>query len=234
MIWPRSLIFLVVMAVTVVLYTPIALLAYPLPPLLRSRIISGWARFMIVWLKLTCGLSHRVTGLENLPDKPGVLLCKHQSAWETIVLQTIFPPQAWVLKRELLYVPFFGWALAASGPIAINRSTRMRALDQLVKQGIAKLKEGRWVMIFPEGTRIPPGQMGKFNPGGAMLAVKAGVTVVPVAHNAGKYWRRREFLKHPGIIEVHVGPAISTEGRKVRDVNKEARDWMAGVMQDID
>ncbi len=234
MIWIRSALFLVGMALAVVVYWPVTMLAWPLPPKLRSTIISGWARFVLWWLKATCGLSHRVSGLERLPETPGVLLCKHQSAWETISLQTIFPPQAWVLKRELLWVPLFGWALAASNPIAINRGAAVRALEQLLREGASRLAEGRWVMIFPEGTRTPPRQMGKFNPGGAILAVREGVPVVPVAHNAGTYWRRREFIKRPGVIEVRVGPPIETAGRKAREVNEEARRWIEETMRELE
>jgi 1-acyl-sn-glycerol-3-phosphate acyltransferase len=234
MIWLRSLVFFIGMSVSVVIYWPITMLAWPLPALLRSRIISGWAHFLVFWLHLVCGLKHRVVGMENLPATPGVLLCKHQSAWETIVLQTIFPPQAWVLKKELLRIPFFGWALAASVPIAINRRTRVKALDQLVKQGNDRLAEGRWVVVFPEGTRMPPGEMGKFNPGGAMLAVQAGANVTPVAHNAGSYWKRRGFLKHPGTITLVIGPSIETEGRKARDINDAARTWIEQTMADIE
>lgn len=234
MIHLRSALFFAGMCVSVLLYWPVAVLAWPLPPLTRSRVIGMWAHFVVWWLKVTCGLSHRVSGLENLPERPAVLLCKHQSAWETIACQTIFPPQAWVLKRELLWLPFFGWGLAASGPIAIDRSARIKALDQLLRQGVERLAEGRYVVIFPEGTRRAPGEMGKFNPGGAMLAVKAGVPVVPVAHNAGSYWRRREFLKHPGVIEVRVGPAIDTAGRRPREVNEAARAWITSAMAEIE
>lgn len=222
------------MCLSVLLFWPVAVLSWPLAPKTRSRVIGGWAHFVVWWLKATCGLSHRVRGLENLPESPCVLLCKHESAWETIAVQAIFPPQAWVLKRELLWIPFFGWGLAASRPIAIDRKAAMKALDQLIRQGRERLAEGRYVIIFPEGTRMPPGELGKFNPGGAMLAVKAEVPVVPVAHNAGRFWRRREFLKHPGVIEVRVGPPILTAGRKVRDVNDEAREWIAREMENIE
>ena len=234
MIQLRSALFFAGMCAAVLLYWPVAVLAWPLPAATRSRVIGLWADFVLWWLKTTCGLGHRVRGLENLPDQPCVALCKHQSAWETIAMQTILPSQAWALKRELLWMPFFGWALAASRPIAINRSEPRKALDQLIRQGRERLAEGRWVVIFPEGTRMPPGTMGKFNPGGAMLAVKAGVPVVPVAHNAGSFWRRREFLKHPGTIDVRIGPAIQTRGRGVREVNAEAASWIESAMTELE
>lgn len=172
--------------------------------------------------------------MENLPNVPTVILAKHQSAWETIAFQAIFPPHAWVLKRELLWIPFFGWALAATLPIAINRSTPLKALDQVVKQGHKRLKQGRWIVVFPEGTRMPPGVMGKFNRGGAMLGAKSGVPVLPVAHNAGHYWPKKGFLKKPGTIKVVVGPAIDTTNRRAKDINQQALEWMKQTMQRID
>lgn len=226
MIYLRSALFFAGMCAAVVVYWPVVLLAWPLPPLPRSRVVGVWAHVVIWWLKVTCGLSHRVEGLEHLPGRPSVLLVKHESAWETIATQTIFPPQAWVLKRELLRIPLFGWALAASGPIAIDRSAARKALEQLVRQGAERLREGRLVVIFPEGTRTAPGVVGKFNPGGAMLAVRAGVPVVPVVHDAGRFWRRREFCKRPGVIRVRVGPPIDTTGLDVREVNARAAEWI--------
>ena len=146
------------------------------------------------------------------------------------MFQVIFPPQIWALKREALWLPFFGWGLAATSPIAIDRSTPVKALERLLKQGREKIQEGRWVVIFPEGTRMPPGEQGAFHPGGAMLAVKAGVDVLPVAHDAGSYWAKRGFLKKPGVIKVRIGPPIKTEGKKARAVNDEAREWIADTM----
>ena len=210
--WFRSTLFFLGQMVSTLVWTPVSILAFPLPAVARSRIIAGWAYFIIWWLRICCGVHHRVSGLENLPDRPAVILSKHQSAWETIAFQTLFPAQAWVLKRELMWIPIFGWGLAASQPIAIDRRAGIRALGQIVTQGLARLAEGRWVVVFPEGTRMAPGQRGRYNPGGAMLAVKAGVPVVPVAHTAGEHWPRRGFLKTPGIIEVRIGPAIDSAG----------------------
>lgn len=230
MIWVRSAIFFAGMAVSAILFCPVALLSWPVPPVSRMRIIGLWARFICWWLAVTCGLRHQVEGLEHLPAAPGVILSKHQSAWETIMFQVIFPPQIWALKREALWLPFFGWGLAATSPIAIDRSTPVRALDRLLRQGREKLAEGRWVVIFPEGTRMAPGEQGAFHPGGAMLAVKAGVDVLPVAHDAGRYWARRGFVKKPGLIQVRIGSPIKTEAKKARAVNDEARDWIEGTM----
>ena len=230
----RSLLFLLGQIVSIVLYTPVALAAYPLEPITRSKIISHWARFVIWWLKLTCGLSHSVEGLENIPDQPCVILSKHQSAWETIAFQLIFPAQAWVLKRELLRIPFFGWGLAMTQPIAIDRSEGLKALDSVVRQGQDRLRQGRFVVVFPEGTRMSPGEKGRYNPGGAMLAVKANVGVLPVAHNAGKFWPRQGFMKRPGVIKVKIGPMIQVSEKRAKQVNREAEQWIEDAVLEID
>ncbi|MGA8261922.1 MAG: lysophospholipid acyltransferase family protein [Arenicellales bacterium] len=232
--WVRSLVFFIGMLVTAVVYTPFALAVSPLPPITRSRLIGGWAKMIVAWLRLTCGLTHRVVGLEHLPDRPCVILSKHQSAWETIAYQEIFPAQAWVLKRELLWVPFFGWGLAATRPIAIDRSAGVRALDDVVKQGMDRLAGGRYVVVFPEGTRMAPGERGRYNPGGAMLAKKAGVPVVPVAHNSGSFWSRRGFLKKPGVIEVRVGPPIEVAEKRPKQINAEAEAWIEAQMPELE
>lgn len=229
----RSLIFFSGMILAAVVYWPFCVAAVVLPPLVRSRVIGVWAHFIVFWLWLTCGLRHQVEGLEKLPDGPAVIFSKHQSAWETITFQTIFPPQAWVLKRSLLYIPFFGWGLAASKPIAIDRTTQRRALMQVVEQGVEKIKEGRWVVIFPEGTRIEPGEHGKFNASASLLATRAGVPVVPVAHNSGDFWRRREFSKRSGTIRVKVGEPIYPDNQKPREINDQAENWIRAVMPEI-
>jgi 1-acyl-sn-glycerol-3-phosphate acyltransferase len=232
-IWIRSALFFAGMVVSAVLYSPVALAVWPIPIMTRMRIIGLWARFISSWLALTCNLRYEVKGLENLPLKAGVIMSKHQSAWETIVFQVIFPPQTWALKREALWLPFFGWGLAATSPIAINRATRVQALEQLIYQGKKKITQGRWVIIFPEGTRMPPGKRGPYYPGGAMLAVKAGVPVVPVAHNAGVFWGRRSFLKKPGVITVVIGAPIPTAGCKPRAVNQAAETWIEQRMTEL-
>lgn len=232
--WLRSLLFFVGMLVTAIVYTPVAMLVSPLPPVPRSRLIGYWAKLIVAWLRLTCGLRHRVSGLDNLPPTPCVILSKHQSAWETIAYQDIFPPQAWVLKRELLWIPFFGWGLAATKPVAIDRAGGVRALDDVIKQGLDRLAGGRYVVVFPEGTRMAPGQRGRYNPGGAMLAHKAGVPVVPVAHNSGSYWSKRGFLKRAGVIEVRVGPPIPVDGKRPKQINAEAEAWIESQMPELE
>jgi 1-acyl-sn-glycerol-3-phosphate acyltransferase len=160
-----------------------------------------------------------------------VVLSKHQSAWETIALQVIFPPLCYVLKRELLRVPFFGWALGMIPGIAIDRSAGKDALTQVVEQGRERLKEGLWVVVFPEGTRVAPGATRRYKPGGAILAKRAGVPVVPVAHNAGEFWRRNAFIKRAGEIVVSIGPVIEVKGVKANDVSEQAEAWIEGEMR---
>jgi len=229
----RSLVYLIGQIISVLVVSPIALLCLVLPSLLRARIISSWARFNIWSLKHLCGITYHVTGTENIPDRPAVLISNHQSAWETLCYQLIFPPQSYILKWSLLWIPFFGWGLAANRPVAINRSKKGRALDQLIKQGTVRLNEGRWLVIFPEGTRMPPGSPGKFQAGGAMVASRTGAPVVPVAHNAGVFWPKKSFLKHPGTIEVVIGKTIETTNKKPREINTEVETWINQTLQTL-
>jgi 1-acyl-sn-glycerol-3-phosphate acyltransferase len=181
MIFLRSSIFLLLKALMTVPFSLITLMTFPLPAMIRYRVISQWS-WIVNWLaRVTVGITYRVEGLENLPSEPVVILSKHQSAWETIVFQQIFPPLSFVLKKNLLYIPFFGWGLALFSPIAIDRGAGREALKQIETQGKQRLKDGFWVLIFPEGTRMPPGESGNFQVGGAWLAGKAGVPVLPVA-----------------------------------------------------
>jgi 1-acyl-sn-glycerol-3-phosphate acyltransferase len=230
MIRLRSLIFNLGMWLTIPPSALLAILLIPFPAVTRSRIVGGWAYFVMWWLKLTCGLQYRVIGRENIPNHPCVVLAKHQSAWETIAFQTIFPPQIWVLKRELLWLPFFGWALAALSAIAIDRSAGREALKQLVSQGKNRLQRGLWVVIFPEGTRISPGERGKYHIGGAWLATHTNATVVPVAHNAGEFWRKNSLLKRPGTITVSIGAPIDATGMKTEQLNRQVEEWIEAEM----
>ena len=229
----RALVFFALCLLVLMVYWPISIAAIPLPAVQRSRVIGGFAHAVIYLLRVVCGLKHKVEGTENLPPAPSVIFSKHQSAWETFAFQTIFPPQAWVLKRSLLWIPFFGWGLAATRPIAIDRSSARKALLQVVKQGCDVLNEGRWVVLFPEGTRIAPGEFGRFNASGALLASKADVPLIPVAHNAGDYWKRREFIKHPGTIQVRIGKPISPSGMKPREMSNQAEAWIRETMPQI-
>lgn len=232
-VWLRSILYALGLVIATPVFSVLALLAFPFPPLARSRIISGWARVMLWWAKLTCGLDYRVIGAENIPSRPSVILAKHQSAWETMAFQCIFPPVVWVLKRELLRIPFFGWGLAMTSPIAIDRSAGKEALKQVAEQGKARLARGFWVVVFPEGTRVKPGVKGKYNIGGAFLAAHSGAPVVPVAHNAGEFWGKNAFLKYPGTITVSIGQPIPTEGIKAGALNGLIEEWVEQEMQRI-
>jgi 1-acyl-sn-glycerol-3-phosphate acyltransferase len=174
-----------------------------------------------------------VRGTENIPDTAGIVFSKHQSMWETIALQSIFPHQVWVAKQELKWLPFFGWGLWLMKTIFIKRGTGRAAVQQLVSQGKQRLDEGIWVVIFPEGTRVPPGTRGRYRIGGAVLAEKTGYPIVPLAHNSGEYWPRRSFIKHPGTIQVRVGAPISTRGKTAQQLLDEASGWIEARMDEI-
>lgn len=226
----RSLLFFIGQAITAPVFTLIALLAMPLNPILRNDLISGWARSMLWWLKVTCNIRHEITGLENITDSPTIVLSKHQSAWETLAFQAIFPTQVYVLKRELLWIPIFGWGLAMSSPIAIDRSAGREALKKLVAKGKARLDQGFWVVIFPEGTRIAPGDRSKYHIGGAWLATHTKTPVLPVAHNAGAYWAKNTFIKKPGVIKMHIGKEIQTTDLKADALNQQVESWIEAEM----
>ena len=231
MVFLRSLIFLLLQILITPLFTLIALLSFPFHPITRYRLISGWALTMLWLLRVLCGIRMEVRGAENIPQQPCIVLCKHQSAWETIALQKVFPPQVWVLKRELLWLPFFGWGLAMTSPIAIKRSSGKEAIKQLLKQGKERLKLGFCVVIFPEGTRIPYGQRGKYKIGGALLSAHCGAPVVPVAHNAGKLWGRNAFIKCPGVITMSIGAPIDPAGLKAEEINQRVEEWIEAEVE---
>ncbi len=226
----RSILFNLGMLVITPIFSVLAILLFPLPAVLHSRIISSWAYLAMFWLRVTCGLSFRVIGKENIPNHACIVLAKHQSAWETIAFQVIFPPQIWVMKRSLLLIPFLGWAFAALKAIAIDRAAGREALKQMVEQGKDRLSRGLWVVIFPEGTRIEPGKKGKYHIGGAWLATHTQATVVPVAHNAGEFWRKNAFTKTPGVITVSIGKPINSTGMKPDALNQMVEDWIEGEM----
>ena len=230
MVFIRSLLLLLIQILITPVFTLFALLSFPLHPITRYRIISGWALTVMWLLRVLCGMRLEVRGAQNIPTEPAIVMCKHQSAWETIALQKVFPPQVWVLKRELLWIPFFGWGLAMTSPVAIQRSSGKKAVMQLMRQGKQRLDTGFCVVIFPEGTRIPYGQRGKYKMGGALLAVSSGVPVVPVAHNAGKLWGRNSFLKYPGVITMSIGAPIDPTGLKAEEINRRVEDWIETEM----
>lgn len=229
----KSLIFHFGMWLFTIPFTISILFCIPFSPQTRYQYISLWAKSILQWLKFTCGTIYEVIGMENIPKQPVIILSKHQSAWETIAFQKIFPPQVWVLKRELLWVPFFGWGLAMTSPIAIDRSAGKKSLEQMLTQGIDRLKKGFFIVIFPEGTRMKPGEIGKYHIGGAWLASKSAVSIIPVAHNAGKFWPKNSFIKNPGVIKVSIGKLISSENKTVDELNLQVKNWIENEMKAI-
>ena len=230
MIYLRSLLFSIGMGLATVVFALLGLLTFPMPYIWRYRFIIQWSAFNLWWLKICCGISYQVEGLENIPQSPAIVMSKHQSTWETLAFSKIFPPQAWVLKRELFWVPFFGWGLALLQPIAINRGSGRKAMASIVTQGRERLDKGRYVIVFPEGTRMAPGARGRYGIGGAVLAESSGYPILPVAHNAGEFWPRRSFVKYPGIIRVVIGPAILPQGKKAEALKQSAEEWIENTM----
>jgi 1-acyl-sn-glycerol-3-phosphate acyltransferase len=200
-------------------------------------VVQNWCR-CAVWLgKTLVGLRYEVHGAENVPARPCVILAKHQSTWETFFLSAYFEPLTQVLKRELLRVPFFGWAIMLLKPIAIDRDNPKAALRQVAKQGHERLEQGAWVLIFPEGTRVPVGKRGKFSRSGAALAVNAGLPVLPIAHNAGMFWPKAGWGKRPGTIQVVIGQpmfADSESPRAIAELNQRAEDWINAQVSELE
>jgi len=226
----RSAVFWLFFLVSTIIYAPLALMTFPFPVLQRYHFIIQWSRFNIWLLKIICGVKFTVAGKENIPEGGMIFLAKHQSTWETMAFQQILPPHVWVLKRELFRIPFFGWGLKMLKPIAIDRSAGRKAVDQLVEQGKKKLEDNWSVMIFPEGTRVKPGNDVRYKLGGSILASQVDYPVVPVAHNAGEFWPKHSFIKYPGTISVIIGQPITTYQRKPEDINEEIKNWIESQM----
>ncbi|WP_405225324.1 lysophospholipid acyltransferase family protein [Lentisalinibacter sediminis] len=230
----RSIVFTVWLFVSVPFYVFALLLLAPLPHHMRYPIAVAWVRQVMWVMRHLVGLDYRVVGRENIPDEASVVLLKHSSTLETLAELLLFPPQTWVLKRELMFAPFFGWGIALLKPIAINRSAGRSAVRQVISQGSERLREGIWVMIFPEGTRMPAGQTRRYGVSGAALAAAAGRKIVPVAHDAGHYWPRRGWLKKRGTATFVIGEPVDAVGRDPREVNREIQDWIERTIRNID
>ncbi len=201
----------------------LALIAYEK----RYQILVGWCRFNVWWLGVTCGVHYEIKGLDNIPtEHAAILMANHQSTWETLAFATIFPPLTWVLKQELMKVPFFGWGLRLIKPVAIDRAAGRNAVDQVRNQGKERLDEGIWLVIFPEGTRVKPGIKSKYKIGGAVMAVASEYPIVPVAHNAGASWPRHSYIKKPGTITVSIGEPIPTIGKQPEALMQEVETWI--------
>ena len=229
----RSLSFSITMILATALVSIALILSAPAPFIIRSRIGRVYASFMVGAAKTLCGIKYQVSGIENIPENTAIIFSKHQSTWETYALQLFFPAQTWILKRELMWVPLFGWGMAVLKPIAIDRSSGRKAVKQIIDQGKKRLDEGIWITFFPEGTRVAPGEYKRWGVGGAILAENSGYPVVPVAHNAGEYWGRRKFLKRPGTIQVIIGPSLNPQGLKASEINQQLEQWMNAAMSEI-
>jgi 1-acyl-sn-glycerol-3-phosphate acyltransferase len=230
----RSLLFYVLVTFLTIVWAFLCMLAAPFPYNQRYWVTARW-NVMVIWLaKVICGLRYQVLGAENLPDEPVILLSKHQSAWETVFYLMSMPrPLVFVFKKELHYIPFFGWGLALLRMIPIDRSKGKDAFAQVVTQGRKRLANGQWIIMFPEGTRIPVGQKGYYKGGGARLAVETHVPVVPIALNSGNCWPKNSFIKRPGLITVSIGKPISSAGKTAPELMQEVESWIEDEMHKI-
>jgi len=231
--YARAALFNLGLWLILIAYLPIIGIAALTPAPLRYRLMRPWNWLAVHWLRITCGVHWTIEGEIPHDGFGGVVLAKHQSTWETFIFPVLFDGPAFVLKRELMRLPIFGWGLAVNQPIAIDRSAGRDALRQLLEQGSERLKQGRWVIIFPEGTRTPVGERGKYKPGGALLATQNAARVLPIAHNAGCAWPRGAFIKTPMTITLRIGPIIETQGRKASEVNAEVEAWIEAQMASL-
>jgi len=235
----KMVLFYLVLSLSSLIWSLCGLVCAPFLADFKSRwrfVIQGWCRFAVFWGKHCVGLRYQVEGLENIPEQPCVVLAQHQSTWETFFLTTLFSPLAHVIKQELRRVPVFGWVIASFKPIAIDRSNPRAALKQVAEIGAQRLQQGCWVLIFPEGTRMPPGQMGKFTRSGAALATNAGLAVLPIAHNAGKFWPKEGWAKYPGTIRVRIGPLMyagDKTSQAIADLNQRAEAWVRQAQETL-
>lgn len=226
----RSVIFAVIQTVLTIFFSVVALFSLPFSAHARYRLITGYNHMVIVLARWVLGIRYVIQGAEHLPAHPAIILAKHQSAWETVAFLCLFPPVSPVIKQELLNVPFFGWAFRLLNPIAIDRSAGREALKQIVRQGREKLAAGFWVLVFPEGTRVAPGEKGRYGIGGSWLAAETSTPIVPIAHNAGEVWPKNAFIKRPGTVTISIGPAISTDGKSAAELTREVEAWIEDEM----
>jgi 1-acyl-sn-glycerol-3-phosphate acyltransferase len=233
--WVRSLLFTTLFIVTTLLFGVAVLIAALLPLSIEQRYVipRNWGLFLTWLAKVICGIDYVIEGRENLPSEPFVSLWKHSSAWETLAQMFVVPPASWLLKREVLWIPVVGWAVKTYKPIAIDRSAGHSAVNQVVRQGRERLAAGMGVIVYPEGTRMAPGQTRKYGVSGALLAVETGAPVVPIAHNSGYLWKRRSLLKYPGTIYVVIGKPIDPQGLDARGVNERAQQWIEATIAEI-
>jgi 1-acyl-sn-glycerol-3-phosphate acyltransferase len=224
----RSLLFALFQLIVTPIYAVLVLLSFWVPPLPRFKFITGWCWLNLVAARRICGIRHRVIGAENIPprDVPHIVMSKHSSTWETLALNFLFPPLAFVAKKELLSIPFFGWAFTLASPITIDRKAGRDAMQQIAEQGRERLAQGFWIVVYPEGTRIRAGTRAHFKTGGARLALALGIPVVPVAHNAGYLWPKGVLGKREGTVTVSIGPPIPIAGKDMQRLTNEVESWI--------
>lgn len=224
----RSLLFALYQLIVTPIYAILVLLLFWLPPIPRFRFITGWCLLNLIGARLICGIRHRVIGAENIPPRadPHLVMSKHSSTWETLSLNFLFPPLAFVAKKELLSIPFFGWAFTLASPITIDRKAGHDAMTQLVTQGRERLQQGFWIVVYPEGTRIRAGTRAHYKSGGARLAIALGLPIVPVAHNAGYLWPKGVLGKRHGTVTVSIGPPIRPVGNDMQRLIGEVESWI--------
>ncbi len=228
----RSLLFMLIMLCATVIWAFVCILAAPLPYNQRYWVTSRWNVFVIWCAKVICGIRYEIKGAENFPDAPAIVLSKHQSAWETIFLLPSLPrPLVYVFKKEILYIPFFGWGMALLRMIPIDRSKGKNAFKYVVAHGKRRLADGQWIIMFPEGTRIPVGQKGRYKSGGTRLAIETGALVVPIAVNSGECWPKQSFIKRPGVITVSIGKPISPAGQTPDGMMLQVENWIESEMR---
>jgi 1-acyl-sn-glycerol-3-phosphate acyltransferase len=231
----RAVLFYAGYATLTILWGSLSVLvAWVLPYRARFQFVIGvWTRLVLAWLRVCCGIRHVVSGREHIPKRACIVFVKHESTWETLFIQTLFAPQATLIKRELLFIPFFGWAFALLRPIAIDRTDARAALKTFVREGKRRLDDDIYVAVFPEGTRVPVGEVRHFQMGGAALAEASGVPVLVVAHNAADVWPAHRLVKHPGTVRVIISPPIESEGRRAKDIRAEAEAWLQRAMNEL-
>ena len=225
MLFFRSLLYFIGSIISLIFITLCGLFLVISPYSYRQRFLSSWAIFCIWWLKISLNITTEVKGIENLNSSPCVIISNHQSTWETLAFQTIFPAHTWVLKQELLWLPIFGWSLALLKPIVINRGDKLSAIKKVIKQGADRLNQGISVVVFPEGTRQTYKHLGDYQNGAAAIAKKSGHDIIPVYHNAGKFWPKGGFIKKPGIVTIIIGKPISSSILTSSELTKKVRNW---------
>lgn len=227
----RSLLFTLYQLAITPPYAIAVVGSFWLPAAQRFALCAHWCRAMLWGARVICGIRHEIVGLENLPATPHIVMSKHSSTWETLYLTQLGKPMAYVAKKELLAIPFFGWAFRFASPITIDRGAGRDAMAQIVEQGRERFGQGFWIVIYPEGTRIPAGRRAKYKSGGARLAVALGTPILPVAHNAGWLWPKGVLGKRPGVVTVSIGAPLPAVGRDPAELTQEVENWVEGEVE---